>query len=118
MAFTAGIPIYDASVTGVTELLQTGYTILESAEVENINTTPVYLQLFDAAATTDVTLGTTTPTDTRMIPAGAGTPNNTARLFGNDIRRRFGAGIVYAITTTRSGSTSPATACPVNFVIS
>lgn len=109
----AGINTYDASVTATVELLRTGNVVLMAVEVENPNTDPVYLQLFDAAAVTDVTIGTTTPTDTRMIPAGAGGGVNTSRLI--EIPRRFGLGLCYAITTTRSGSTAPSTACPCNF---
>ena len=109
----AGIPFYDAAGTGTATLLRSGYTVLDSVEVENITVLPLYKQLFDAAAAADVILGTTVPTVTRMVPAGAGTPHNTSRLI--DIRQRFGLGLVYAVTTTRNGSTAPATAAPLNF---
>jgi hypothetical protein len=109
------IPTYDASVTGTVEKLVQGSQKLHTVEVENPNTTVVYLQLFDAAATTDVTLGTTAPTTTRLIPAGDGTNNGARILDFSEGPVRFNNGICYAITTTRSGSTSPSTACPVNF---
>jgi hypothetical protein len=115
MARFAGIPVYDASVTATAELLRTGSIVVQSVEIENPNTVQVYLQLFDAAAATDVTLGSTTPVDTRMIPEGSGGGFNTSRLI--DIPKRFTLGCVYAITTTRSGSTAPSTACPCNFTI-
>lgn len=111
----AGIPVYDASVTATVELLRTGSIVVESIEVLNPNTTQVYLQLFDAAAASDVTLGATTPTVTRMIPEGSGGGYNTARLI--EIPTRFTLGCVYAITTTASGSTAPSSACSCNFTI-
>lgn len=109
------IQTYDASVTGVTELLAKGCVELNSVEVENPNLTVVYLQLFDAVATGDVTLGTTAPTSTRLIPAGLGGGDNGVRIIESARPPRFELGLVYAITTTRSGSTSPASVCQVQF---
>jgi hypothetical protein len=108
------ITTYDASVTGVVELLAVGYCNLESVEIENPNTTVVYLQLFDSATTAAVTLGTTVPNTTRLIPAGDGVASGV-RIIEFNAPLRFGSGIVYAITTTRSDNTSPASVCQINF---
>ena len=108
-----GIPQFDSSVTATAELLKTGHTALLSVEVENPNTSPVYLQLFDVAATTSVTLGSTTPTVSRMVPAGAGGGVNSARLI--EIPTGFTNGCVYAITTTATGAVAPTSVCLLNF---
>lgn len=109
------IPTYDNSVTATVEKLVAGSQKLHTVEVENPNTTIVYLQLFDAAATTDVTLGSDTPTTTRLIPAGDGT-NHAVRIIDfADGPVRFNDGICYAITTTATGSTAASSACRVNF---
>lgn len=110
----SSITTYDASVTATTELLAKGCVLINSVEVENPNTSVVYLQLFDAALTTDVTLGSTAPTTTRLIPAGDGT-NNGVRILDFTDPLRFEVGVVYAITTTRSGSTAPSSVCQINF---
>ncbi len=108
---------YDAAGTGTATLLRTGYTSLHTVEVENPNTVPVYLQLFDAVGVSSVTLGTTVPTSTRYIPAGDGTENGVRILdFVAPVRASFG--YVYAITTTRNGLTAPGSACPLNFTYS
>ncbi len=120
MPIRGSFPIYDAAGTATATLLRGGYTTLNFVEVENRNTVPVYLQLFNAATAGAVTLGTTTPDQTRMIPAGAGgSPEvNTSRLIDTqDAPMIFGSGLVYAITTTRSGSTAAANTCPINFGI-
>lgn len=109
----SSIPYYLATATATATLVRTGYLHLHSIEVENPNTSQVYIQLFDAAAATDVTLGTTTPTQTYAIPAGDGTENGVrTKHFESPLR--FGSGLVFAVTTTRNGSTAPGTACPVN----
>ncbi len=89
--------------------------VVVATEIENPNTVPVYLQLFDAATAGAVMLGSTVPVDTRMIPQGAGGGINAGRLI--DIARRFGLGCVYAVTTTATGSTAAGTNCVINFTI-
>lgn len=108
----ASVPRYDASGTSTAELLNTGMTVVTSVEIENPNGAPVYLQLFDAAAIADVTVGTTTPDYTRMVPLGSAAAP-TSRII--EVPIRFAKGCVYAVTTTRSGNGNPGTACPLNF---
>lgn len=67
-----------------------------------------YLQIFDANATSAVTLGTTTPVLSLPLPA-----NGSANLdLGDGIK--FNNGIVIAFTTTRAGNTGPASTCDYN----
>lgn len=106
---------YDASVTATATLLAKGSVGLCAVEVENPNTVPVYLQLFSAVAAADVTLGSTTPNSTRLIPAGLGSGDNGVRIIEFADPPRFDPGLVYAITTTRSGSTAAGAVCQVNF---
>lgn len=113
----ASTPYYQASGNATAQLVKTGYTLLHSWEVENPNSSAthgqLYLQLFDAAATTDVTVGTTTPDQTYKIDPGDGTTNGGGSKH-YEAPLRFSKGLVWAITTTRSGSTGPTTACPTN----
>ncbi len=111
----AGTPVLDTAATATATLLRAGMIVVMAVEVENPNTVPVYLQLFDAATAGAVTLGVTVPDDTRMIPQGAGNGINTSRLM--EFGRRFGLGCVYAVTTTATGATAAGTNCVINFTI-
>lgn len=79
--------------------------------VENNTATDVYLQVFDAAASGDVTVGTTSPVFTVRIPGSS--------AFGkdaDDMSYRFmSRGCVVAVTTTRTGNTAPATDATAQF---
>ena len=74
----------------------------------NPNATDLFVQWFDAAATADVTLGTTIADWVTFIPAGTSTTVQGAVIdeFYN-APVLFQKGIVYAVTTTVSGSTGP-----------
>ena len=78
-----------------------------SMYVGNNNTTVCYVQFFNTA-TGSVTVGTTAPIASLMIPVGGafvdGIPNGWA----------FGTAITIAITTTRSGGTSPSNTVDYN----
>lgn len=106
---------FDSSVTATAESLAPlsgGY--LDFFEVQNPNTAQVFLQLFDALVAS-VSLGTTTPTLSLAVPAGTGVDDGMrSEIFPNP--PNFRTGIVYAVTTTATGSTAPTTACKVNFI--
>lgn len=69
----------------------------------NPNTSPAYVQVFNAATTGAVTLGTTVPLEVYPIPAGA-------TLDGQvDFSYSYTAGIVIAATTTPTGNTAVTT---------
>ena len=80
--------------------------------VLNSNTAQAFLQLFDAPAA-NVTVGTTTPALTFLIPGGDGTTDGAfEQYFGVPIH--FSAAITYACTTTRTGNGDPTTGLGVN----
>lgn len=69
-----------------------------------------YLQLFDAAATSDVTLGSTTPVWQIKLH------NNTTIQHAFEFPLFwFSKGCVLAVTKTKSGSDAPTTDCTTTF---
>ena len=72
----------------------------------NLATTARFLKLYDAAATGDVTVGTTVPKLTIIIP-GVGTPGAGANVeFTQGVE--FSTGIVFALTTGIDDSSTAA----------
>ena len=107
------IPFFDSSVAATVELMITGNKTLYFLEVSNIDATDAFVQLFDAAAAADVTLGTTTPTLAPFIPAGNATNRGAMdKMFEDGLD--FQKGICYAVTTTATGNTAGATAAVLN----
>jgi len=94
-------PFFDASVTNVVELMYTGQAALTKIAVDNTDVAKVYLQVFDAAAVTDVTIGTTVPD--YVIPVLASSRQNDDHVQG----LMFKKGICYASTTTAAGAIAP-----------
>lgn len=76
--------------------------------LSNPNSTLAYVQFFDAAATSAVTVGTTAPTFFVAVPANGGVVD-TSPL----VDYQFKKGIVVAATTTPTGNTAPGSAVPV-----
>lgn len=76
--------------------------------VYNPNTSVAYVQVFDVATATSVTLGVTVPDLVLGIPASAG-----ANLL-SDTGIDFANGIKLAVTTTETGSTAPSTGVTVS----
>ena len=108
------IPSFDSSVTATKEVLTASGTYLDFFEVQNPGAAQVFLQLFDAL-TANVTVGTTAPTLSLVVPAGTGTEDGArSELFSHPVH--FRTGFIYAVTTTATGNTAPGTACKVNFV--
>lgn len=86
---------------------------LHTLEIDNSESDDFWLQLFDKNDIADVTLGTTVPDQTYLIPAGDGT------LYGQlekefSVPLVFGNGLVYAVTTTPDGATVPAASFVLN----
>ena len=86
---------------------------LYGLEASNPNTVSIWLQFFDLA-TGDVTIGTTTPKMTLVVPKGASASDVGAmdKLWTAGIH--FETAIVVAATTTPTGSTAPGTGLDVN----
>jgi hypothetical protein len=87
-------------------------TGLHHIECSNPNSADAYLQLFDLA-TGSVTVGTTVPKLSLLVPAGDGTKDGAMdKFFGPPIK--FGTALTYACTTTATGSGDPTTGLIVN----
>jgi hypothetical protein len=103
----------NAALTATTVQLipapQTGSTVTVNYwNMSNPNAALVYIQFFDVAATTSVTLGTTAPTFYVAVPAFGGVVDTsfvTGFVFKN--------GVVVACTTTPTGNTAPTSACTI-----
>lgn len=94
-----------------------GESYLYDVTVENPNTSVVYLQIFYQPSS-GVTVGTTTPDMVLPIPPGSSS-SNPGILCEHFQRLLCNTGITIAITTTRSGSTSPSSncACTLNYAV-
>ncbi len=88
-------------------LIRGAATRLDWGALYNPNASVVFLQLFDAVKTADVTLGTTAPTLSIPLPA-------SSVLNLSDIKCRFLLGVCAAATTTATGSTAPGSAIVAN----
>lgn len=99
----------NAADENVTTVKNTG-GFLVYFEVSNINTNDVFLQLFNEVSPV---VGTSTPVQSFLIPQGNGVVRGAAdQLIPNGLY--FSSAITYAITTTPTGATGPATAVTVN----
>lgn len=84
-------------------------------EASNINTVDGYIQFFDLAAA-NVTVGTTTPKQSYLVPKGDGTNRGGLTMLFAPDGMDFQIAITYACTTTATGNTALSTALVVNVV--
>jgi hypothetical protein len=103
----ANTPTMVSGVGTAVQQIKATATIIDSYYVYNPNSSVSYLQFFDVAAATNVTLGTTIPKWSIGIPA-----TSAANL--SDVALQFLNGLKIAATTTAGGSTSPAIGIDVN----
>lgn len=96
--------LWAPSVAGTVLLASKGLTKLCSAQVQNGTAAILYLQLFDAAAAADVTIGTTVANKVLKVEA------SVAPFFAFTVPPEFKLGLCYATTTTAGGSTGAASA--------
>lgn len=73
-------------------------------QISNGGTVDAYLHFYDAL-TANVTVGTTTPKATFLVPAGVGTTQVGAYEFTGGAALDFQTGIIYACSTTVTGGT-------------
>ena len=107
---------FDADGDNTAQAIKTASGKLWALEVSNPNSADAYLQLFDVA-TGSVTVGTTVPALSLLVPAGDGTKDGAMdKNFPMSIE--FGTAITYACTTTPAGSGDPSTGLIVNAVFS
>ena len=100
--FPAAPIVSSDSLGGTATLIQEGVLCLVAVRAINTTAADAYVQLFDAAAAADVTLGTTVPlwvvqSDANDPSVGDGLPTN-----GTILRN----GLVAASTTTSTGNTA------------
>lgn len=98
-----------AAATALTVARGTAGTLHAYAIGNTANSAASFLQIFDAATTGAVTLGTTAPK--LSVPLVANGASNIT-----DLEIPLSAGLVWACTTTETGSTQAASACSTNFV--
>lgn len=102
-------PYFNAALLATKQAAVSGYGKISTLCSGNPNAAVSYIQIFDAASTDAVTVGTTTPT--AVVPLPASTPVNVV------LSMPFRNGIVVAATTTPTGSTAPVTAgLPVTLI--
>ncbi len=102
-------PASSTALGATAVLIKSGFQSLGGYHLLNTTTAAAYVQVFDAAAAADVTVGTTTPTFVLGLPASGGAANSFAKPI------KFTLGIVVASTTTATGA-SAATVCAAFFV--
>lgn len=88
------------SLAGTATLLRSGRVALSWVHAINTAVAASYLQLYDAAAAADVTVGTTVPT--YVLKSTASDPSEGALPHNGLV---FALGVVAASTTTATGST-------------
>ena len=108
MAQYAHRPFFDSSVVATVENLKSnGGVYLYFIEVSNPNGSNAFLQLFNVAAA-NVTIGTTVPNQSYLVPANGGMDI----AFSDPLE--FDTALSYAATTTATGSTAPGTGLVLN----
>lgn len=101
------VPFFDSDGDNTAQAVRTTSGYLHFLEVSNPNGTDAFIQLFDAA-TGDVSVGTTTPALSLLVPA------NGAMDKHFPVPMKFETAITYACTTTATGSGDPTTGLVVN----
>lgn len=92
------------SVSGTAVLVSGSRCVMAAVKAINTTAAAAYLQLFDAAAVADVTVGTTVPR--WVVKSAANDPSTDPDLPAGGLK--FMNGIVIASTTTALGSTGAA----------
>ena len=104
--------LFDGDGDNTAQVIKNNPGRLHYIEVSNINAADAFLQLFDALAV-NVTVGTTTPKQSFLVPKGNGTDRGAMNwVFDPPIE--FSIGITYACTTTATGNGDPTTGLVVN----
>ena len=100
-------PYRNTNLLAADQQVKAGATDVEYLNVYNPDTALAYLQLYDALAA-DVTVGTTVPTHSIPIPAGAIYDVQLVQAM------QFDVGLTIAMTTTPGGAVAPGTGAVVN----
>jgi hypothetical protein len=108
MASRGVLTVRDADVDNTAQACKTTRGRLFGYHIQNPNASDAWLQLYDAA-TGDVTVGTTTPKLSLVVPASGAIEAFPAESI------QFETAITYAATTTAAGGTDPTTGLVGNF---
>lgn len=100
-------PYRNTNLLATKQEVKQGATDVEYFNVYNPDAALAYLQLYDALAA-NVTVGTTTPTHSIPVPAGA--------IYDVPLLQamQFDVGLTIAMTTTPGGAIAPGTGAVVN----
>lgn len=102
-------PYHKKDLSNTAVLVEAGPVNVYSYDVYNANSAVAYIQLFNAAAAGDVTVGTTAPDAVISVKA-----TDRAALAAAVALYGFDKGLVIAATTTPDGNTAPTTALVVS----
>ena len=109
------LTLFDSDGDNTAQACKTTAGKLVYVHIVNPNTAQAFLQLFDLAVAS-VTVGTTAPKQTYLVPAGDGVNSGA---FDHDFQTDgldFQFAITYACTTTATGNGDPTTGLTVNLV--
>jgi len=105
---------FDSDGDNTAQAIKTTRGKLIALEVSNSNSADAFIQLFDATVA-NVTVGTTTPNQSFLVPAGDGTVAGAVdKIF--TIPVTFINAITFACTTTATGNGDPTTGLVVNAI--
>lgn len=96
--------VYFNNSVNAAVLVETGMVKINHISVSHANSSPAWIQMFDADTTGDVTIGTTTPSASFPVTQAASGQHGTL-LFVPRKAIRFPTGLVIAVTTAPAGST-------------
>lgn len=106
-------PYFDSDGDNTAQAIKTTAGDLYRLHVVNQNTADAYIQFFDTAAA-GVTVGSTTPIQSYLVPGGDGTNSGALDINLFDAPLTFQTAITYGCTTTATGGTDPTTGLTVN----
>jgi len=108
--------VFDADGDNTAQAVKTSAGQLYGFELTNTNAVDAYVQFFDLA-TGDVTVGTTTPKVSFLVPAAETSTTvagATTKHFDDPVG--FDVAITYACTTTATGAVDPTIGIICNFL--
>jgi hypothetical protein len=97
-----GFVDFNGSVTNTAVLMHAGQFLFTGYNISNPNSSTCYLQVYDAASTAGITVGTTAPKFAIAVPSTGVTDGLQVPGAG------FANGLVVAWTTTPTGGSAPA----------
>ncbi len=115
---SASIPYRNISGNATAQLVAKGTTLLKHLAGYNKSTADVWLQLYDAVQVADVTVGSTTPKKSILLPFSDGTKYAAGEYAPGNNPLKFDLGIVWAVTVEPdAAATNPASNCIVTMDI-